>query len=226
MAIVRPGRMSLKNSKDTIGNWYLWLPVLCSRRCSHSAVIMLLHEDGCFDGYNALQSGSSLPTFGTTCYSILIRAIRLHELRPTCKKTPIFDNKHCLYSSTPYQLQCLLKGQSLFFSQKNRQKNKFIKRSRLTSFRRHIYVPDPLLFMFISRLVFILYSKLTGVMTAKKTEYELPHTYPSIFPLSLGTSVRSVVCQHDEERSSVQLSQDRIPTKSAMNKKPELLISK
>jgi len=155
----------------------------------------------------------------------LIRAIRLHGLRPTCKKTPIFYIKHCLYSITLYQLHCLLKGQSLFFSQKNRHKNKFIKRSRLTSFRRHIYVPDPLLFMFISRLFFILYSKLTGVMTAKKMEYELPHTHPSIFPLSLGTSVRSVVCQHDEERSSVQLLQDRIPTESVMNKKPELLIS-
>jgi hypothetical protein len=110
---------------------------------------------------------------------------------------------------------------------KNRHKNKFIKRSRLTSFRRHIYVPDPLLFMFISRLFFILHSKLTGVMTAKKMEeYELPHTHPSIFPLSLGTSVRSVICQHDEERSSVQLFQDRIPTKSVMNKRPEILISK
>jgi hypothetical protein len=63
-------------------------------------------------------------------------------------------------------------------------------------------------------------------MTAKKMEeYELPHTHPSIFPLSLGTSVRSVVCQQDEERSNVQLFQDRILTKSVMNKKPELLIS-
>lgn len=75
---------------------------------------------------------------------------------------------------------------------KNKHKNKFIKRSRLTSFRRHIYVPDPLLFVFISRLFFILHSKLTGVMTAKKMEeYELPHTHPPIHLSSLTRHVSS-----------------------------------
>ena len=56
--------------------------------------------------------------------------------------------------------------------------------------------------------------------------YELAAIHPSIFPLSLRTSVRSVFCKHDEEGSSVGLFQDRPPTKSAMNMKQEHLIRK
>jgi hypothetical protein len=142
------------------------------------------------------------------------------------------ENTDLLYQTLPVQrypvpIAVPIKRTFPVLLSKEYTQEQFIKRSRLTSSRRHIYVPDPLLFMFFSRLFFILYPKLTGVMTAKKMEeYELPHTHPSIFPLSLGTSDRSVVCRHDEERSSVQLFQDRIPTISAMNKKPELLISK
>ena len=54
MAIVRPEGCHWKISNDPIGNWFLWLPALCPRQCSHTALIILLHEDRGVNGCNAV----------------------------------------------------------------------------------------------------------------------------------------------------------------------------